>query len=117
MCGQVPKEFRLPKAHYQELVFTNAAFTRDSSCVVATIFRNICIWQISNAMLLTSMQVRARWLLNVLVFLRLELAGNARPRAVALISVLAIEIAIFKTAVFVACGTELWASVSRDSRR
>ena len=54
---QVPKEFRLPKSHYKELVFTNADFTRASDCVIATIFRNIYIWQISNSQLLTTIQV------------------------------------------------------------
>lgn len=55
---QVPKEFRLPKSHYRELVFTSADFTRGSDCVIATIFRNIYIWQISNSQLLTTIQVR-----------------------------------------------------------
>jgi hypothetical protein len=43
--------------HYKQLVFTNAAFTRDSSCVTGTIFRNVCIWQISNQALLCTLQV------------------------------------------------------------
>ena len=35
----VPEEFRLPKAHYVQMKFTHADFTKDSDFVVGTIFR------------------------------------------------------------------------------
>ncbi|RUS88580.1 hypothetical protein EGW08_003680 [Elysia chlorotica] len=52
----VPHEFRLPKAHYVQMNFTHADFTKDSDFVVGTIFRNVYVWQISSGSLVTSIQ-------------------------------------------------------------
>ena len=52
----VPKEFKLPKSHYADLYFTNADFTRDGNFVIASIFRNIYLWQISTGNKITSIQ-------------------------------------------------------------
>ncbi|KAK7100985.1 hypothetical protein V1264_023839 [Littorina saxatilis] len=64
---QVPKEFRLPNSHYKELVFTKGDFTRDSDNVIATIFRNIYIWQIATGQLLTTIQAPIGIITSLLV--------------------------------------------------
>lgn len=46
---QVPEEFRLPNSGYRELIFTSAAFTRDSQGVIAALFRKIYIWDIGTS--------------------------------------------------------------------
>ncbi|XP_053395169.1 NACHT and WD repeat domain-containing protein 2-like [Mercenaria mercenaria] len=52
----VPKEFKLPKSHYTDLFFTNAEFSRDGNFVVASIFRNLYIWQISTGNRISTIQ-------------------------------------------------------------
>lgn len=52
----VPKEFKLPKSHYIDLYFTNAEFTHGGKFVIATIFRNIYLWDVNSAERVTSIQ-------------------------------------------------------------
>lgn len=53
---EVPKEFKLPKSHYIDLFFTNADFSRDGNFVVAAIFRNMYLWQVSTGNKITCIQ-------------------------------------------------------------
>ncbi|GFR78450.1 NACHT and WD repeat domain-containing protein 2-like [Elysia marginata] len=63
----VPEEFRLPKAHYVQMKFTHADFTKDSDFVVGTIFRNVYVWQISSGNLVTSIQAPIGIITDLLV--------------------------------------------------
>ncbi|KAL4236339.1 hypothetical protein ACF0H5_004726 [Mactra antiquata] len=54
--SEVPQEFKLPKSHYADLYFTNADFSRDNNFVIATIFRNLYLWQISTGNKITCIQ-------------------------------------------------------------
>ncbi|XP_050413112.1 NACHT and WD repeat domain-containing protein 2 [Patella vulgata] len=51
--SDIPEEFKLPKSHFQELVFTDAQFSSDSSCVLAVIFRAVYIWRLEGEMVTT----------------------------------------------------------------
>lgn len=52
----VPKEFKLPKSHYIDLFFTNAEFTHGGKFVIATLFRNIYLWDVTTGELVTTIQ-------------------------------------------------------------
>lgn len=52
----IPKEFKLPRSHYTDLVFTNAEFTHSGKFVIATIFRNIYLWEVTTNELVTTIQ-------------------------------------------------------------
>ncbi|XP_061175047.1 NACHT and WD repeat domain-containing protein 2-like [Saccostrea echinata] len=52
----VPKEFKLPRSHYIDLFFTNAEFTHGGKFVIATIFRNIYLWNVATNELVTTIQ-------------------------------------------------------------
>ena len=52
----VPAEFKLPRSRYYDIGFTQAIFSPDDKFLIATIFRKIYVWQISNAHLLTTLQ-------------------------------------------------------------
>lgn len=54
--ADVPKEFKLPNSNYTDLFFTNADFSRDGNFVIATIFRNLYLWQISTGVKITTIQ-------------------------------------------------------------
>ncbi|KAK3600452.1 hypothetical protein CHS0354_037858 [Potamilus streckersoni] len=63
----VPKEFKLPKSYYTDLYFTHAEFSRDGNFVIATIFRNIYVWQISTNNLITTIQAPVGIITELLV--------------------------------------------------
>lgn len=52
----VPKEFKLPKSYYTDLHFTNACFSRDGNFVIASLFRNLYLWQVSTGNKITTIQ-------------------------------------------------------------
>ncbi|KAH3695860.1 NACHT and WD repeat domain-containing protein 2-like [Dreissena polymorpha] len=54
--ADVPNEFRLPKSHYDDLHYTNADFSRDGAFVLATIFRNLYIWNSSTGEKISNIQ-------------------------------------------------------------
>lgn len=54
--AEVPTEFRLPKSHYTDLKFTDADFSRDGNFVIAIIFRNLYLWQVSTGEKITTIQ-------------------------------------------------------------
>ncbi|CAG5117743.1 unnamed protein product [Candidula unifasciata] len=47
----IPEDYRLPHSHPVELRFTQASFSADSKFVLASIFRNVYVWQISDGCL------------------------------------------------------------------
>ena len=52
----VPTEFKLPKSHYTDLHFSNASFSRDGNFVIASLFRNLYLWQVSTGNKITTIQ-------------------------------------------------------------
>ena len=52
----VPEEFKLPRSHYQNIEFKKADFSPDNKFVIATIFRNVYIWNVANNRVLTTLQ-------------------------------------------------------------
>lgn len=54
--SDVPKEFKLPKSFYTDLHFTNASFSRDGNFVIASLFRNLYLWQVSTGNKITTIQ-------------------------------------------------------------
>ena len=63
----VPVEFKLPRSHYRNITFSLAAFSPDNKFVIASIFRNVYIWNLSNNKLLTSLQAPVGIIHNMLV--------------------------------------------------
>lgn len=54
--ADVPKEFKLPKSYYTDLHFINASFSRDGNFVIASLFRNLYLWQVSTGNKITTIQ-------------------------------------------------------------
>ncbi|KAL8596042.1 hypothetical protein ACOMHN_021082 [Nucella lapillus] len=54
--AEVPAEYRLPRSHYRDLVFTAAEFSPSTECVLAAIFRQVYVWSISDQTLITTLQ-------------------------------------------------------------
>ena len=52
----IPSEFKLPRSGYIDIGFTQASFSPDDKFIIASIFRNIYIWQVANSSLLTTLK-------------------------------------------------------------
>ena len=53
----IPKEFKLPKAHQPtEIFYTEAEFSPDDRFVMASIFRNVYVWEADTGRMLTQLQ-------------------------------------------------------------
>ncbi|BFZ00150.1 hypothetical protein BsWGS_03189 [Bradybaena similaris] len=65
--GSIPEDCKLPHSHQVALHFTQAEFTGDSKCVLATIFRSVYLWQISDGRLVSVLQAPVGLVTSMLV--------------------------------------------------
>jgi len=63
----VPKEFKLPKSFYEDLYFTNADFSRDGKFVIASMFRNLYVWDATTGDKITTIQAPVGIITEMLV--------------------------------------------------
>ena len=63
----IPLEFKLPSSHYMDIHFTNSTFSPDDKFVIASIFRNVYIWNTATNRLMASLQAPVGLIEHLLV--------------------------------------------------